>query len=74
VLAAHQIFPNGDVHCGSKPVRWLSRVIFTKERMRNDIPEEPVHRGRTRMHPSASTDSLKNMDASSPARKAHAQK
>jgi hypothetical protein len=41
--------------------------------MRHEIPEEPARRGsHTLVSPSASTGPLKNMDAPSPARKAHA--
>jgi isopenicillin N synthase-like dioxygenase len=63
---------NDDARCGSKPARWRCRAFFTKEWMRHEIPEEPTRRG---SHTSASLclDGLtENMDASSPARKAHA--
>ena len=35
--------------CGSKPARRRRRAFFTKERIRNDIPEEPALRDRTRV-------------------------
>jgi hypothetical protein len=64
---------NDDARCGSKPARWRCRVFFTKERIRHEIPEEPARRGSHTLVPlSASTGSLKNIDAASPARKAHA--
>jgi hypothetical protein len=63
---------NGDARCGSKPARWRCRVFFTKEWILHEIPEEPARRG---SHTSASLcldGPTENMDASFPARKAHA--
>ena len=40
--------------------------------MRHEIPDEQVRRDSTLVPPSASKGPLKNMDASYPARKAHA--
>jgi hypothetical protein len=64
----------GNARCGSKPARRRCKAFFTKDLMRHAIPEEPARRDSTLAHPSASTGPLKNIDASSPARKAHAKK
>jgi hypothetical protein len=64
---------NGDVRCGSKPARWRYGVFFTKEWMRNEIPEEPARRGSHTSNSLFLDGPTENMDASSPARKAHAQ-
>jgi hypothetical protein len=53
---------NDDARCGSKPARWRYGVFFTMEWMRHEIQEEPARRG----------SHTENIDASSPARKAHA--
>jgi hypothetical protein len=63
---------NEDLRCGSKPALWPWRVLFTKEWMRHEIPEESARRG---SHTSASLyldGRTENTDASPPAQKAHA--
>ena len=67
---AFTLFMNGEARCGSKPARWRCRVFFTKERMRHEIPDEPVCRDRTLVLSSASTGPLNNMNASPPTQKA----
>jgi hypothetical protein len=63
---------NGDTRCDSKPARWRCRGIFTKGGMRHDIPEKPARRDRTRVPLLCLDGPTEHMDASPPARKAHA--
>jgi hypothetical protein len=50
-----------------------TQSLLYQEWMCHGIPEEPARRDSTLVPPSASMGPLKNMDASSPARKAHTQ-
>jgi hypothetical protein len=71
---ASALFPNGDVHCGSKPVRWQCRVPFNPgkdapwvSRRASPFCQSPLIT--PRREPDGPTE---NMYASPPARKAYA--
>jgi hypothetical protein len=72
IWEAFTLFVNGNARCGSKPARWRYRVIFTKEWMRHEIPEEPA---RLRSHTSATLcldGPTEKYGCIIPTRKAHA--